>query len=58
MVESGRKLDAASRHVWVRGAGTKDRIGSQFLGCFSYRPVICEYKPGFNCGLSLGAAFE
>src|SRR5262245_60062807 len=58
MVESGRKLDAASRHVLVRGAGTKNRIGSQFLGCFSYRPVICEYKPGFNCGLGLGAAFE
>src|SRR5262245_22457894 len=58
MVEGGGKLNAASRDVWVRRTGTKNRVGCQFLGCFSYRPVVGEYKPGFNRGLGLGAAFE
>src|SRR5262245_955299 len=58
IVESGSKLDAASRDVRVSGAGTKDRVSRQFVRCFSYRPVIGEYKPGFNRGLGLGAAFE
>jgi hypothetical protein len=58
MVEGGSKFDAAARNVGVRGAGTEDRIGRQFLGCFSYRSVIGEYKSSFYCGLRLGAALE
>ncbi len=58
MVERGRELLPAPRHIRMRGRGAQNRVGGNLLGRLAHRPVIGDDQAGFDRGLRLGAAVE
>src|SRR3954454_24783131 len=58
MIECGRELYAAARHVGVCGLGLQDRGGWHFLRGSGDVDVICRHLAGSNRCLGLGTALE
>ena len=58
MIERGRKLDAAARHIRMLGLGRDDRGRRNLLRRLAHRHAVGGHQAGGNCGLGAGAAFE
>src|ERR1700716_4583650 len=58
MIEGGRELYAAARHVGMRGPGMQDRGCWNALRRLGDNDIICRHTAGSDRCLSLGAALE
>ena len=58
MIERGRELHAAARHLRVRGLGAQDRVGGDLLRRLGDQNVVGRHPAGGDGGLRLGAALE